>query len=80
MEEIGLGFLTSFIKPLPTHTIVGGMVMKDIFWKYFTETGNIEAYLEYKRNCRENETQKERKSNGVSSENKGSDSQDGQQR
>lgn len=54
--------------------------MKDIFWKCFTETGNIELYLEYKRHCRENDTRKEGKHNGVYSENKGSDSQDGQQR
>lgn len=54
--------------------------MKDIFWKYFTETGNIELYLEYKRHCRENEADKERKSNGFNSENEGADSQDSQQR
>ena len=54
--------------------------MKDIFWKHFTETGNIEVYLEYKRHCREKETQRERNSNGVNSEDKGSDSQDCQQR
>ena len=54
--------------------------MKDIFWKYFTETGNIELYLEYKRQCRENETQKERESHGVYSENKGPDRQDVKQR
>ncbi len=32
-------------------------MMKDIFWKYFTETGNIELYLEYKKQQRRQETE-----------------------
>ncbi len=53
--------------------------MKDLYWKYFTETGNIELYLEYKKRCRENEPRGGEKINGHG-ENKGADSQDGQQR
>ena len=53
--------------------------MKDIFWKYFTETGNIELYLEYKRRCRERQRDGE-KTNGADSKEKGSDSQNRQQR
>ncbi len=54
--------------------------MKDVFWKYFTETGNIELYLEYKRRCREKETRGGETEHGQYSENKGPGSQDGQQR
>ena len=53
--------------------------MKDIFWKYFTETGNIELYLEYKRRCRDRQRVEE-KANGADSEDKSSDSENGQQR
>lgn len=53
--------------------------MKDIFWRYFTETGNIELYLEYKRRCREKDSRGGEIKNGHS-ENKGPGSQDGQQR
>lgn len=53
--------------------------MKDIFWKYFTETGNIELYLEYKKHCRDRQCTEE-KTHGADNEDKGPDSQDSQQR
>ncbi len=50
--------------------------MKDIFWKYFTETGNIELYLEYKKHSRRQESSK----NERSDKDKGADRTHSQQR
>ncbi|MGN1097819.1 MAG: hypothetical protein ACI4SS_02860 [Clostridia bacterium] len=56
--------------------------MKDIFWQYFTETGDIELYLQYKKHCRERKSDKaEVKPDGFRNDkNEGSDSADGEQR
>lgn len=56
--------------------------MKDLFWKYFTETGSIELYLQYKKRCVEHEREKEREAEhgGGNNTNKGFDSADGEQR
>lgn len=50
--------------------------MKDVFWNYFTETGNIELYLQYKKYQR----QQELKNDERNDKNKSSDCTDGEQR
>ena len=50
--------------------------MKDLFWTYFTETGNIELYLQYKKHQRQQELKDAKRSDT----NKGLDSADGKQR
>lgn len=50
--------------------------MKDLFWTYFTETGNIEMYLQYKKNQRRQELKNAKRSDS----NKSLDSADSEQR
>ncbi len=50
--------------------------MKDLFWKYFTETGNIELYLEYKKQSRKREKERD----GQRIKDQGADSAGGKQR
>lgn len=50
--------------------------MKDIFWNYFTETGNIELYLQYKKYQRRQELKNIERND----KNKGADSAHSEQR